>query len=174
MKEEFSIPVTGLKDGEHHYEFALEDTFFEHFENPEVSRGSVTLEVVLTKRATMMILDLTFRGTVHLLCDRCSVFFDQPVEHEDRLIVKVTEENEFGGEEDVLVLDPEDPAIDLAQEAYEMVMISIPQRRVHPEGQCDPDSIEKLESLKREKNDGLKGRTEEGIDPRWEALKKLR
>jgi uncharacterized metal-binding protein YceD (DUF177 family) len=65
--------------------------------------------------------------------------------------------------------------IDIAQYIYEMIVLSIPLRRVHPgvkDGSLSTEALTKLKELtikeqKKEKKE------EENIDPRWDKLKQL-
>jgi len=70
--------------------------------------------------------------------------------------------------------------IDIAQYIYEMIVLSIPLRRVHPgikDGSLNTEALVKLKELtikeqKKEKKE-KKEEKEENIDPRWDKLKQL-
>ncbi len=54
--------------------------------------------------------------------------------------------SEAGGEYDgeVLWLYPGDTEVDMAQYVYESIVLSLPYRRVHPDGGCDPAMLERF------------------------------
>ena len=49
VKHPFVIPFVGLKPGEHHFEFILEETFFKEFDHSEVDNGRFVVDVLLDK-----------------------------------------------------------------------------------------------------------------------------
>jgi uncharacterized protein len=169
MAGSYAIPLAGLKEGRHSFEFEINDTFFEHFEESEVREGRLVANVELDKRSTLAELEIRIGGNVIVCCDRCLEMFLQPVNCRDRLIVK------FGksiGEEDpdILSLPADAPELDLKQHFYEFIMLALPIRRIHPDDSrgnstCDPEMLKKLsEHITEEEHDS---------DPRWDELKKL-
>ena len=65
--------------------------------------------------------------------------------------------------------------IDIAQYIYEMIILSIPLKRIHPgikDGSLDTEALTKLKELtiKEQKKEN---KEEENIDPRWDKLKQL-
>ena len=67
--------------------------------------------------------------------------------------------------------------IDIAQYIYEMIVLSIPLRRVHPgvkDGSLKTEALTKLNELTiKEAKKREKEQEEENIDPRWDKLKQL-
>ena len=62
--------------------------------------------------------------------------------------------------------------MNIAQYIYEMIVLAVPQKRVHPgvlDGTLQSEALDRLEELhpKDVKEDS------ESTDPRWDALKKL-
>jgi uncharacterized metal-binding protein YceD (DUF177 family) len=59
----------------------------------------------------------------------------------------------------------------VAQYIYEMMVLALPSKRVHPgieDGSLDSDILKKLEELSPERK-----KKNENTDPRWDDLKKL-
>ncbi|MEW6468693.1 MAG: DUF177 domain-containing protein [Bacteroidota bacterium] len=167
----FVVQFSGLSMGRHEFDFQVDDSFFEQFSNSEISKGDFTVRLELLKQSTMLVLDFDIRGSVNVECDRCSEAFDLHVEGQSRLIVKIGNED-FEEESDIIVIPSTESEIDVSHSIYEYIILSLPQRRVHPVDKkgrsgCDPETIKKLEKvlLKEEKK-----RT----DPRWDKLKKLK
>ena len=167
---EFVIPFTGLKLGKHVYDFEVNDTFFQEFEYSEIEKGDVTVVLTLEKKETLLILYVTFSGTVEVMCDRCTAPFDYQVEGENRQYVKFQAEPTDESEE-ITVLEERAYEIDVSHLLYEFICIALPSRRVHPEGKCDATMSAQLEEyLEYEPEDE---EDEDPIDPRWAALKGL-
>jgi uncharacterized metal-binding protein YceD (DUF177 family) len=65
--------------------------------------------------------------------------------------------------------------IDIAQYIYEMIVLSVPLRRVHPgikDGSLKTEALTKLNEL-TVKEQKKEHKEEENIDPRWDKLKQL-
>lgn len=162
--QEFIIPFAGLKEGTHDYAFEIDETFFESFEYSEVSRGKVHAGVSMERQERMLIFNFDMRGELEVPCDRCLAPLAIPVKGSERLIVKFGQEWMEESDE-ILIIPDTESRIDISSFIYEYLMLLMPLRRVHPEGEgmCDPAVTEKLRQYSS-------GET----DPRWDALKKIR
>lgn len=172
----YDIAFKGLKEGKHQFEFEIDDKFFEKFENSEVTKGELLGNVEINKQSTLMILEMAVEGTVELLCDRCLENYGQAVNNQSKMYIK------FGAEaedlnDDVLVLPLEENQINVAQYLYELIILGLPIKHVHPDDEngdstCNPEMLDKLnEYLVEEVDDDEE--TDEPIDERWSELKKL-
>lgn len=180
-EKEFNIQFSGLKIGTHEYEYLIENDFFELFDYQEYEGISVEVKVVLVKKETLMEVHLTHSGTVYVPCDVSGEYFDLPIEGFLDFIVKFGEE--FNNEnEELLILPHGEYQFNIAQYIYESIVLSVPQKRVHPDYQEEDDFDEdEFDFLSGEEDefDDFDDDTEEinenntEIDPRWEELKKL-
>jgi uncharacterized protein len=167
----YTIQFKGLKDGFHSFEFEASDRFFEFFENQDVQKGSLTIQVGLTKKTGMLELDIAIGGSVNVLCDRCLDSFDHPVDFRGTLYVKFTGHPEDPEDPDVVFLSSEEHELDLARYFYESVILSLPYSKVHPDSEgnssgCNPLMIEKLNAIL--------AKDKKATDPRWDSLKGLK
>jgi uncharacterized metal-binding protein YceD (DUF177 family) len=171
---EYTIPFVGLKIGSHDFEYEIGKKFFEDFEYEDFNSANLHLEVVLEKKNTMMELFFETSGTVNVNCDLTNEPFDMPISSSLRLVVSFGDE--FNDENEELLIVPHgEYEINIAQYAYEMIVLAVPQKRKHPgieDGTLKSDVLDKLEELSprgiNEDNDN-----EEDIDPRWSKLKNL-
>ncbi|MFD1094578.1 YceD family protein [Salegentibacter chungangensis] len=167
---DYTIPFVGLKLGKHQYEYGINKEFFEHFEYDEFNDANVKIDLLFEKKTTMM--ELTFRatGTVNVNCDLTNEPYDQPIDSELFLVVKFGEE--FNDDnEDLLILPHGEYEINVQQYIYELIVLSVPLKRVHPgveDGSLESEVLDKLEELSTEHNEN-----EDEIDPRWDKLKNL-
>ena len=46
----FTIPISGLKEGQHYFDFEIDKEFFEQFEESEVKEGKLTAVVEADKK----------------------------------------------------------------------------------------------------------------------------
>lgn len=163
--KKFIIPFIGLSLGKHQYHYDIDDSFFQEFEHSEIKQGNLGVSLVLDKQSTMLILDFAITGFVNVMCDRCLDNFNMKLNTEQRLFVKFGEETREETDE-IVVFSTNEYEIDVAQYIYEYIILSLPYSRIHPEGECDPEVIKKLEELKINKE-------EKNIDPRWDILKNI-
>jgi uncharacterized protein len=164
-----TIPLSGLKEGHHTIDFEIDKEFFEQFEESEVKEGSLIAIIEMDKRSSHLDLLIKVSGSVRVSCDRCLEIFSQPVSSENRVLVK------FGKsvgdiDPDILSLPIDELELDLKQQIYEIIILALPIKRVHPvdkkgKSTCDPVMLKKLEELIVEE--------EKENDPRWDELKKL-
>lgn len=169
--KEFTIPFSGLKLGKHHFEFQIDNAFFESFDYDEFNDASIKLDVVLEKMSTMMELVIRSSGWVNLACDITNEPYNQPLSSTLELVIKFGED--FNDEDDeILVLPHGEHQFNIAQYIYEMLVLAVPSKRVHPgiaDGSLKSDALKKLEELQPRETKGDK----ENTDPRWDALKNL-
>lgn len=172
---EYSIPFAGLKLGKHQFEYDIDRKFFDEFGYDEFQDCSLKAKVQLDKKNTM--LELTFRhsGTVHVPCDLTGEYFDLPVKGKMDLIVQFGEE--FNDEnEELLILPHGEHQVNIAQYLYEMIALSIPQKRVHPgvkDGTLKHEAIDRLNQMNAKAPAQKKEEHTENTDPRWDKLKSL-
>lgn len=168
----YTIPFSGLSEGKHLFDFDVNDRFFAEFETSEVEKGELKISVELEKRSTHLGLTFTIKGAVELVCDRCLENFVYPIESERKLLVKFSEKP-VEDEAEMIYLHPSTFQVEVAQYIYEFVILSLPIRRVHPDGEdgeslCDPVMMKKLEELRHHGNT-----LDEPEDPRWNELRKI-
>ncbi|SHI78362.1 YceD family protein [Flavobacterium haoranii] len=170
--KEFLIPFTGLKFGKHQFDYQVDNSFFEHFDYNEFNNANINVKVVLDKKSTMLELTFKHEGTVNVPCDLSNEDFDLKIKGNLKLIVKFGEE--FNDEnEEMLILPHGEFQVDVSQYIYEMIVLSVPAKRIHPgvkDGTLGTETIEKLEALSPKKE--IEKEKDE-IDPRWAELKKL-
>ncbi len=147
---EFCIPFKGLKAGEHHFEFKVDKAFLEAVGDEELLDAEVDVDVVMTKAAQMLTFEVVLDGSAWVECDRCLDELEYPVEAEDTLYVKFSEEEiEFDGE--VLWLNPADDELDLSGYIYETLLLSLPYQRVHESlEECNPEMVARFKIVSEE------------------------
>lgn len=171
--KDFDISFIGLKQGNHEFEYELNDSFFEHFGFNEFCNAEINVQATLTKGSTMMELVVKGNGTVEINCDLTNEPFKMNLNPALDLVIKFGEE--YNDEDDeLLVLPHGEYQFNIAQYLYEMTVLSLPQKRIHPgveDGSLESPLLDKLEDLKP-KIVEEKEETNES-DPRWDALKDL-
>lgn len=169
--KEFFIPFSGLKLGKHKFVYEIDDAFFESFDYQEFNGASVNISAVLEKMSTMMELEMKATGTINVDCDLTGESYDQPIDSDLKLVVKFGEE--YNDEDDEILIIPHgEHQFNIVQYIYEMLVLAVPQKRVHPgveDGTLQSDILDKLEELQPKEQK----EPSEQTDPRWDDLKKL-
>ena len=124
VAQRYSIAWKGLKNGRHDFRFEVDKALFEAFESTEIKDGRCEVSVVVE-------------------CDRCLEDCRVPIDFEGQLVVKFSDEvHEYDGE--VMWMLPGEDRVELAQYIYESIVLSLPYQRVHPEGECNPEMLERF------------------------------
>ncbi len=173
VTNEFLIPFIGLKLGKHTFDFQINKKFFADFDYHEFEDCDIKISIVLEKKSTLLELDFKQKGTVHVPCDLTSEMFDLPVKAKLHLVVQFGDHFNNDNEE-LLILPHGEHQIDVSQYIYEMIVLSVPFKRVHPgikDGTLQTEALDKLTELSvKEKPKNIE---QEEIDPRWDKLKQL-
>ena len=171
--KDYIIPFVGLKVGEHHFDYQIDNTFFQNFEYDEFNAVDVKIDLKFEKKATLLELYFSASGVVNVNCDITNEPYNQEINDQLKLVVKFG--NEFNDEnEEILIVSHGEYEINIAQYIYELVVLAIPAKRIHPgieDGTLQSDILSKLEELSPSEDN--KTRSSEDIDPRWNNLKKL-
>jgi uncharacterized protein len=170
--DQFSISFSGLMTGMHHFEFEINDRFFENFEYSVIKSGQVHVDVELDRKEKMLTLLFSLKGKVKLECDRCLADYDQEIISSPQLILKLGKTRRE--ETDEIESIPETSnEVNVAQYIYEYINLALPVKKVHPlnkkgEPGCDKIILEKLKEHQTGKQNN------EEADPRWDALKNIK
>ena len=168
--EQFKIDLKGLTTEVTTLDFDLDNAFFDALDETEVESGS--LHVSLSIRKASGFFELLFHtvGTVDIVCDRCLDLMEQPIETDNRLVVK------FGStdseDDDTVIVDENEGILDTSWFIYEFIALAIPIQHVHAPGKCNPAMTKALEELSADRSGDEE--SSQAIDPRWEKLKDLK
>ena len=144
----FSIPIKGLGVGKHNFDFNLDGDFFSYFEGSEIQACAYKVDVTLDKQVRMMEFSFKIEGSYKATCDRCLEAISIPTFSDDRLLVKIGEEEE-GDNEELVYVDENDQNFNLSPYIYEFIHLAKPLQNVKDcESEdfrdCDQDVLNKL------------------------------
>lgn len=167
--KDFIIPFEGLDIGNNEFNFDVNQLFFEEIAYSEIRNGNIRVKLDFDKQETMFVLSFSIEGNVEVQCDRCNDNFNYPVKGDQQLLVQLGDQFvEEDGE--MIVIPRNDTEINLAPYIYEYIFLMLPLQRMHPDDElgnstCNIEMLEKLDELSF---------TEKQVDPRWDALKKIK
>lgn len=168
---DYAIHIGGVAAGKSEYEFEVKGELFREFGNTQVLDADIVVKAVLEKGSGWMNLVCAGSGTVVVECDRCLEELELPIAFESNLAIrpaKLGEEPEVSDE--FIVVDPSEAEVDIKQFIYDTICVNIPLKRVHRQGDCNPQMEERLKNLRAE--DG-KGQEDSDTYSPFSALKDL-
>ena len=171
IDREYCLQFVGLKEGKHHFEFKINNSFFEDFDYEEFQSADILSNVVLVKKGTHLELDITIKGKVNVSCDLTLEPFDLPIANSVSIVVKFGDDFEEI-DENLIIIPSGSHEIDIKQYIYECIVLAVPQKKIHPgvnDGTLDSEILDKLNDLKTKQDIN----EDKDIDPRWDKLKEL-
>jgi uncharacterized metal-binding protein YceD (DUF177 family) len=156
----YPIAYKGLKNGSYDFDFQVDDALFEAYDRVEILGGDCKVHVTLKRSEVMLELNIAICGEVMCECDRCLEPCPIAVDYEGDLVVKFSDEiDEYDGE--VMWISPSEDTLDLTQYIYESIVLSLPYRRVHEEGGCNPEMLASFQQITDEELSEIEARAEE-------------
>ena len=171
----YEIAFVGLKPGIHHFEYSINNKFFESYGEQEFSNCTATVKLQLEKNTGFMMLKFDVGGQLEVSCDRCGNPLPLQLWDEFKLLVKMVEEPEVMNEQeedpDVYYISRTESHIYVADWIYEFINLSIPMQKMCREDemggpQCN---VEVLEKLRKMEEDAVKDN-----NPLWKGLDKFK
>lgn len=170
--QEYDIKFVGLAEGEHHYEYTLTEEFFKKLDYSEIDATRLVAKVTLNKKLNGLELSANIDGYTRLRCDITDTPFEYPLRLQNELLVKFGDEFD-NSDDEIWVIPDGEHKLNIAQFLYEMIVVSIPMKKIHPKVQSGEMGAEALERLKNYSPENNKEEKKEEIDPRWNKLRDL-
>ena len=168
--ETFQLHLKMLKEGENRFKYSLDDVFFEAIDAPEVKSGKLDVELSAHRNADFFELNFHTKGWVNIPCDLCLDDMKQPIDTANRLLVKFGEA--YSEDDEQVVVEENNPFLDLSWFIYEFIVLNIPIKHVHAPSKCNPEMIDMLHTHMA--TQGAGDNDQQAVDPRWMKLKEIK
>ena len=167
----YNVSFSGLGLGKHTFQFEISQAFFDLFEfNQDFDQPDIIVELVLEKHSTFLDLIFNSKGTVQVECDISNEPYTQPIENDLELVVKFGQV--FDDTDDEVWVIPEgEHEINVAQLIYEIILLSIPKKRVNPD--LEDEALDLLYKYAPKTEEEKPENENNDTDPRWDSLKNL-
>jgi len=163
---DYDIVFSGLKEGEHEYVFSVNDILLKSFEFYELNNVNIKVKTLFIKKSTLFEIYINGEGTCLLSCDVSNEKFSYRVDSKLNFVIRFGPK--YNDDNDQYIIIPHGSyKFNLAKPIYEMIVLSIPQKKVHP-GVLDGSLKSKTIKILNDLSPGAK-KTES--DPRWNKLK---
>ena len=168
--ETYKIDLKALKEDKCVVDFDLNDDFFRSLDGSQLEHGELHVSVSIRKISGFFEVQFYTEGHVTVTCDRCLDDMEQPITADNCLTVRLGDTYSEDG--DSVTIDEKEGILDTSWFIYEFIMLAIPIKHVHAPGKCNSAMTQKLTEL----SGAVRSSKEEvdAVDPRWEALKKLK
>ena len=149
--KQMRITLPTLAEGTHEYEMAVDSGFFAGRGNTEVTGADVTVYVDINVRHGVYEIGITCQGWIEIPCDRCL----DPMRHEvdEDYDFTVAYGEDYDESDDKVIIPESEVEFDLAPYVADTILLSIPLRHVHAEGECNADMVEKMKEHSAEGDD---------------------
>ena len=167
----YKIKLNGLKDGSYINSFRIRGEFFETLNSSEIKLVDIDIDTMLKVENRRYNLEIKSNGIViDIPCDICTEKINIPISSKINYIIKKGIEKDLG-DENVIFVDEKDKELILDSILYEMIVLAFPTKRQHQlnainDEECNKEMVNLINKYSVKENNN--------IDPRWEALKKLK
>lgn len=157
--------------GLNEYTFDINDGFLSTIEGAAVQHADAQVKLNLLKFENLYDLSFHLTGSVLCECDVCLEEFKLPLDAEYKLLIKVSETENYEDDE-IIYITEKLIEYDLSSYLYDSLMLAVPQRKVcemSGNKQCNEEVITKLEEL----NQPIEDEEEKNNNPTWDKLKDM-
>lgn len=168
--DKYNVELKDLKDQQASYQWIVDQEFFAIVDGDEVQKGSVDVNLTVTRLTGAFKLEFQVAGNVIVTCDRCLDDMTLPIENTGELKVRLGED--FGDDGDVVIVPESQGFVNVAWYIYEFIALAIPIKHVHAPGKCNKGMMDKYEEFSVG-NDPEDGSEPSGTDPRWDELNNI-
>jgi uncharacterized metal-binding protein YceD (DUF177 family) len=125
----FRIPLSALKADSASFSWEIGRDFFGLFDDEhQPPDGSFSVGLELEHTGGITVLAFRIDGKLKTNCDRCTAPIELPIESEAEILVKFG--NPAESTDEVIVLDPEAPELNVGKIIYDFILLSIPIRHL--------------------------------------------
>jgi uncharacterized metal-binding protein YceD (DUF177 family) len=169
--KEYILEFNKVRKGLNEYSFKLNAAFLAGIEGETLSQANVEAKLQLLKAENMYELKFHLEGVVQCACDICLEDFDLPVDADYKLLMKVSDTENYDDDEIIYITDKL-IEYDLTQYLYESLLLSVPSRKVcemSGHKSCNKDVMAKLDEL----NHYSENADNKDSNPTWDKLKDI-
>lgn len=166
--KQFDIKFATLELGIHEFNLKIDKTFFTKHNNEEIKDADVDVSLKVIQEEDMCLFDFTLNGKLILLCDLCLGELEYAFDTEEKLILKISNNQKQSEDENIVFINPNTQIYNVEQILYEIIYAQVPMRKVHQDvnQSCDKEMINKIKQNSKKQI--------EQTDPRWDALKAIK
>ena len=189
---EFRLQLKNIPEGVQEFEYHLGKQFFVNMESADIHDADLTVRLTVTHKHDIYNLAFHVTGTVTLICDRCLDDLIHPIDATYDIAVKYGDD--YSETDELLIIPESENWLNVSYMIFDTASLAIPVKHVHPLGKCnramsallrkhratkiDDEDAELTDQLMDEMDSmeaapDTPGESQQPVDSRWDALKKL-
>ena len=137
----YKFDINALRNPEAEVHFKIGDDFFEQKPYSPVQKGQLDAYITITKKEKEFNVQVALRGSVLTTCTRCMGDLNYDIDSSNEVAVKLVESHR---EDDDYIYVAKDDELDLEPLIYDVIILSIPERHVHADGECNAEMESQL------------------------------
>ena len=143
---EIVIPLHGATRKGQEFDYELSDAFLSDFGRDVLEGLDCKVHLFVVQKGDWLEVQCAIKGNAKVQCDRCLEDLLLPVDVEETLTVRfdAAPEDVVNDDDNVIILREGTSEMDLGQTLYDLVCVSLPMCKVHPEGECNPEALARL------------------------------
>lgn len=145
----YTLNLASLPEGHHEMDCRCDTEFFRMMESPDVYEADIDAHIDVDRKGDAYHILITLEGDMRIPCDRCLEPMVHEVDAEYGLTVRYGDEYN-DSLDDVLILPWNEREWDLSRVLCDTVMLTVPLRHVHDDGECDLSMTDRLKEITRE------------------------
>jgi len=163
----YFIPIQGLEFGIHNFDFDINESFFEHFDQSPITTSDLKVNIAVNKKPGVMGMTINVEGTILTPCDRCLTDIHLPIKGSYPMLIK--DSDEPSDDVDVVHVSGTQRKLFVSQFIYEFILASVPIIKTYD---CDADEPRPCDDSTLEKLDS--NQDTEASNPLWDQLQNFK
>ncbi len=167
---QYVINFNSLKEGLHEFDLEVDNNLFKHFGHEDFNSCTIKIKIGLVKKSNLLELNFISQGSININCHVSNESFNYKQNSTMDLVVKFGSKTNSDSEE-LLILPKGSYQIDVSQQLYEMIVLSLPIKIIHPgveDGTLESETVNRLKKYESNTHKNISK-----TDPRWDKLKDL-
>ena len=140
---QYNVSLASIPEGKVERVFVCRQEFFQAMENSEVLDSDVEVQLEIIHKNSAYNCLIKLNGEIKVACDRCLEPMRHAVNTEYRITIKYGYEYDDSSDE-ILILPEEEVNFNFASMIHDTIVLTLPIRRVHKKGECNPEMEAKI------------------------------
>ena len=131
------------------YSFEIGNIFFEKFEYSDIKEAYIKADINIKRYSQSYMLNISIVGEIYnFLCDLCAEKITIPIEKKTSFIL---EENphDLNSNDEIIYINPNQRVLNIKQILFEIITLSIPNKRVHKNDEHSKCDQKMLKTIKK-------------------------
>ncbi len=139
--DSYKFSLNEMRDIKQELQYRITDDFFASKEYSPIKSGNIDARILITKEEGSYHVRIDLQGSVLTMCTLCLGDLNYDIKSSNEVTVKIVKSPR---EDDDYVYITAGEELDLEPLIYDFIILSIPERHVHEDGQCNEEMVGQL------------------------------